>query len=168
MDADELLQQITIPVPCSVPWDSMTGDARVRMCAECGNQVHNFAEMTPREAAALVTERGDHFCGVLTHRSDGSLVMASDCVPERRPSPFRFTIRSIMVVVAGVAAALGFGLVLAVRESDDQWPVTQKRMIVTGGVVCFKDRGRSPVSTLGTPATSKVVAGRLDVPSGEP
>jgi hypothetical protein len=168
MDADKLLQQITIPVPCPVPWDSMTGDARVRMCADCGKEVHNFAELTPREAAALVTERGDHLCGLLTHRSDGSLVMASDCAPEQRPSPFRFTIRSIMVVVAGVAAVLGFGRVLAVREPDDQWPVTQKRMIVTAGKVCLKRPVSPPVSTSGTPATNKVVAGRLDVPSGEP
>lgn len=168
MDADDFLQQITIPSPCPVPWDSMTGDARVRTCAQCNKEVHNFAELTSREAAALVTEHDGHLCGLLTHGPDGSLVTAADCRLEQRPSRFRFTIRSIMVVVAGVAAALGFGRILAVREPVDQWPVTQKPMLVTGGVVCLKSRMRPPVSISGSQATNNAVVGRLDAPRGEP
>ena len=63
MDADELLKQVTIPSSCPAKWESMTGDDRIRSCASCGKDVHDFAALTPDEIAALLTRRGGDLCG---------------------------------------------------------------------------------------------------------
>ena len=55
----ELLQ---ISEPCSVEWDSMAGNERVRFCAHCRLDVHNLAELTPRQAMDLVLRSRGRLC----------------------------------------------------------------------------------------------------------
>ncbi|HEX7958040.1 MAG TPA: ankyrin repeat domain-containing protein [Pyrinomonadaceae bacterium] len=55
----ELLQ---ISEPCSVGWDSMTGNDRVRFCEHCQLDVRSLAEFTPRQAMDLVLRSGGRLC----------------------------------------------------------------------------------------------------------
>jgi hypothetical protein len=103
MKTGEFLKQVTIPSPCRENWDSMTGDNRTRFCQNCGKSAFNLAAMTHDEAASLVAEQGHDLCAQVTRRKDGSVVTAK--LP---PSKLRFGIRSLMIAIAGVAAALGF------------------------------------------------------------
>ena len=49
------LEQLSIPLPCSVDWASMTGDEKVRFCRQCRQQVYNLSQMTRGEAEQLLT-----------------------------------------------------------------------------------------------------------------
>jgi hypothetical protein len=92
----DILKQITIPTPCHANWDAMTGDNRTRFCQECGKSVVNLAALTEEEATSLV-EQGDDLCAQVTRRKDGTVVTKSTT----------YRIRSLMMVIAWVAGALG-------------------------------------------------------------
>ncbi|MEZ4323097.1 MAG: hypothetical protein R3F61_36865 [Myxococcota bacterium] len=49
MRADEL----PIPKPCDVPWESMTGSDCRRHCAQCSKDVHDLSALTEREARRI-------------------------------------------------------------------------------------------------------------------
>ena len=106
MKAGDLLNQVTVPSPCPVDWGVMRGDDRVRFCDSCGKHVYNFAAMTAVEAIDAIRAEGGELCGQITRRADGSLVtMDSSTAAEPRPSRWQFRIRTLMGVVAAVAAA---------------------------------------------------------------
>ncbi len=88
-------------------WEAMTGDDRARYCAACGKHVHNLTGMSKSDADALVRAHAGELCGRAFERPDGSLTIEeSDLrVPPKRA--FQFTIRSLMAIIAGVAATLG-------------------------------------------------------------
>jgi hypothetical protein len=102
MTPDELLAQMTIPTPCTANWDEMEGDRRSRFCRDCGKTVFDLKEMNEVEVVSLLKECDDDFCGRITRRKNGKVVT--------RPTlgRFRFTIRSMLTLVAYVAAMLGF------------------------------------------------------------
>lgn len=39
----DILNRVYIAAPCSVPWDSMEGDERIRHCQQCKLNVYNGA-----------------------------------------------------------------------------------------------------------------------------
>lgn len=47
---------LPIPRPCSVSWESMTGDDRRRLCSQCQEHVHDVSAMTEREARRVAQE----------------------------------------------------------------------------------------------------------------
>lgn len=49
-----ILENIHVAAPCPAPWSQMTGDNRVRHCAECNLNVYNISEMTRSEAEDLI------------------------------------------------------------------------------------------------------------------
>lgn len=111
MDASEFLAEFTIPTPCPMEWDRMSGDDRVRYCQSCGKDVYNLTKMGPDEVGALlatVNEEGGELCGRLFQRPDGTLV-TSECDPARRVlRGWQFNLRSVMAFIAWLAATLGF------------------------------------------------------------
>lgn len=76
----DVLDDIRVASPCSMSWDSMTGDERNRLCAQCGLHVHNLEAMTRDEALALVAEAslGGRVCVRFYRRADGK-VLTRDC-----------------------------------------------------------------------------------------
>jgi hypothetical protein len=78
LDRFDRLDHIEIPLPCEVPWDSMTGDARVRHCGQCRQNVYNVASMTRPEALRLMESSGDRVCVRIFRRADGTILTA-DC-----------------------------------------------------------------------------------------
>jgi hypothetical protein len=69
------LDQIQIPIPCEVPWDSMPGDEQVRHCGQCKQNVYNVAALTRAEATRLL---GARVCLRIYRRPDDT-VITSDC-----------------------------------------------------------------------------------------
>jgi hypothetical protein len=65
-----------IAKPCTVSWDAMKGDERVRFCHHCSLNVYNIEKMTASEAEALLG--GARVCARLFRRADGT-VLTSDC-----------------------------------------------------------------------------------------
>ncbi len=48
---------ISVPLPCNVPWDTMTPAGRARFCESCESQVHNLSSMSEPEARAFLAGR---------------------------------------------------------------------------------------------------------------
>jgi hypothetical protein len=123
MDDHKLLDQITVRTPCPMDWNRMRGDDRVRYCDSCGKYVYNFAAMTSDEVVSLIRAPDRGVCGRIFRRPDGTLV-TSDCQPALQPppGPWQIRIRSVMAVIAGLAAALGIARLFL--PSDDLPPRT--------------------------------------------
>lgn len=108
------LDALSIASPCSVPWETMTGDDRVRFCGACQLHVFDVRAMTRPEAIELIDSRlGTHerTCLRLTRRRDGTLVTREDCTALAR---LRRRARWIAMCAAG-ALALLIGLLVGNR-----------------------------------------------------
>ena len=100
------VDHIEIPTPCSVPWDSMYGDQRIRHCGSCRKNVYNVAELTRAQAMALITSR-ERVCLRIYRRPDGTVV-TNDCWSRlraaRRQGMWAFVVMLVIVAWAQVAA----------------------------------------------------------------
>jgi len=116
MGADSQLSGYSIPNPCAMNWDEMNGDARERFCAACGKHVRDLTVLSAAKCADVLEHADNGICARLYAGPDGTLTTsAADVAIAPRVRPLQFTIRSIMGVVAGVAATLGIGRPLADR-----------------------------------------------------
>jgi hypothetical protein len=73
-----LLERVFIASPCAVPWESMTGDERERLCASCDKKVYDVSKMTSAEAEALLRAKSTDACLRIFRRFDGT-VLTADC-----------------------------------------------------------------------------------------
>ncbi len=76
------LDFIRVRTECSVPWDSMAGDDKVRHCALCKLNVYHLSNMTREEAEGVIGQREGRFCVRLFRRTDGT-ILTRDCSPIR-------------------------------------------------------------------------------------
>jgi hypothetical protein len=140
MNTKELLDQVTIPTPCTMAWDQMPGDDWVRHCQSCGKHVYNFSRMTVDAAPFLALAHAGELCGRITLQADGT-PLTPDRQPEllQRPGRWQFRIRSIMGVIAGVAATLGFARLFPPPEELRNVPApqlnTRQILILSGRIV---------------------------------
>jgi hypothetical protein len=120
--------QIHVASPCTADWERMTGDNRVRHCAQCNLNVYNFAEMTSREVADLVAaSKGHRLCGRLYRRADGTL-LTSDCPVGLRTRVHRISRRVGLVLFA----ATGLSLAAAQTPQPDRTSLVQIEKTETG------------------------------------
>jgi hypothetical protein len=92
-----LLQLVTIPEPCLVPWDQMEGDSKVRFCSRCEKSVYNLSAMTSEEADRVIRENGGQLCGQIQRRHDGSIIT-------QRPISHWRIVRWLSAAAAAVSA----------------------------------------------------------------
>ncbi len=82
--------------------------------------------MKPSVAAALLNSRQPEICGVVYKKPNGTLFLFdSERAPEPAHARWQFRIRSLMGIIAGVAAALG--VARAVTVSDSPAPAQPKK-----------------------------------------
>jgi hypothetical protein len=72
------LERIRIASPCSVGWERMVGDDRVRFCHQCNLNVYNISRMTAGQVEALIDQTEGRFCARLYRRADGT-ILTRDC-----------------------------------------------------------------------------------------
>jgi len=77
----------------------MTGDDRVRHCAECRLNVYSLSALTLGEIEQLVMSREGRLCGRFYRRLDGT-ILTHDC-----PSGFRTAVRRISRLAGAVLSA---------------------------------------------------------------
>jgi hypothetical protein len=124
MDDHHTLDDMFIPEPCPMNWAGMSGDDRVRSCDVCGKHVYNLTAMSQADADALVQAHGGELCGRAFRRPDGTLTIEEAYLQPRPQNAFQFTIRSLMALVAGVAAILGVARLFAQHEKPSPPPPT--------------------------------------------
>ena len=100
------VDRIEIQTPCTVPWDSMYGDERIRHCGSCRKNVYNVAELTRAQAMTLIASR-EPVCLRIYRRPDGTVV-TNDCWSRlraaRRRGMWAFLAMLVIVAWAQVAA----------------------------------------------------------------
>jgi hypothetical protein len=77
-----VLDSISIPTHCAVPWEEMAGNDRTRFCTKCQHQVHDVSELTTEEAFALIRGSDNPPCLRIYRRTDGR-VLTADCATRR-------------------------------------------------------------------------------------
>jgi TonB family protein len=76
LSSQSLLDNIEIAAPCSVSWESMTGDEKKRFCRHCRLNVYNISEMSSAEAQQLLfnSDSSKPLCVRLYRRFDGTVI----------------------------------------------------------------------------------------------
>ncbi|HXT01319.1 MAG TPA: hypothetical protein VN915_11635 [Elusimicrobiota bacterium] len=118
-----LLDELRIASPCSVSWASMTGDDRVRACAQCRLSVYNVSEMTRAEAEALIREKEGRLCVRIYRRADGT-ILTRDCPVGLRAARLKL-LRWAGVAAALIASAAGG---LGLRRTSAP-PISERRLM---------------------------------------
>lgn len=121
-----LLDRVRIASPCPARWEDMAGDDKVRHCAQCDLDVHNFSAMTREEAEGVLQrhlgaggEQGSgRVCAGWYRRADGTAIF-QDC--PRGLAALRAKARRF---VAGVAALCGVSALISVVAAQAQDTVT--------------------------------------------
>lgn len=101
----DLLNKLYIAAPCSVPWDSMEGDDRVRHCGQCALNVYDVSKLTTKEAADLIRNKEDRLCMRLYRRADGTIITDNCPVGLRR---LRDRLKLTAAAVLAIFVILGF------------------------------------------------------------
>jgi hypothetical protein len=78
----KVLDAISVPTHCPVPWEGMEGTSQTRFCTKCSHPVHDVSELTTEEALALLRGPGRPPCLRIYRRADGR-VLTADCTTKR-------------------------------------------------------------------------------------
>ncbi len=79
MRTSGLPYDIQIPEPCHADWQQMpVVSSAARHCGSCARQVHDLSRLSAREIRRLVESTGGSFCGRVTHRADGSMLLREE------------------------------------------------------------------------------------------
>lgn len=107
------LKHVRVAAPCRADWNRMTGNAQVRFCDSCSQNVYNLSSMTRREAEALIRNTEGRLCVRFYRRADGS-IMTRNCpvglrALKRRVSKIANAAASaVFTFLAGLALGTGF------------------------------------------------------------
>ena len=101
---------LRIATPCTVSWESMYGDDRVRFCGECKLNVYNIAGMERGEADELIRRTEGRLCARIYQRVDGT-VLVRDCLAAARGFP-------VPMKIAAVTMALMLPLILMMMSRE--------------------------------------------------
>lgn len=123
-----VLDRIGIASPCSARWEDMTGDDRVRHCAQCNLKVTNLSALSQAEAEALLTAHfgadgtkvGGRLCAQWRRRADGTIIFG-DC-PEGLARVRARMKRSVVRLAAMVGVTTAFTSVMAWAQKNGWEP----------------------------------------------
>ncbi len=98
-----VLDNIRVAAPCAEDWNGMQGDAQVRHCARCDQNVYNLSEMTREEAEALLVEREGKLCVRYFRRKQDGTILTRNCpVGAQRRRRWMFGVGFVVTVVGTV------------------------------------------------------------------
>lgn len=116
------INKLRVASPCSVGWETMSGDERSRHCNSCQLNVYNISDMTRTEAENLITKREGRLCIRLYKRADGT-VLTKDC-----PVGLR-AFRKRAARLAGATLATILGLVsISFGQKEDKKAIDASKL----------------------------------------
>lgn len=103
------INNLRVASPCSVGWETMSGDERARFCELCSLNVYNISEMTSADVRALIEKTEGRICGRIYRRADGT-VLTKDC-PVGLRAYYRRTARFAGAALTAIVGlfSVGFG-----------------------------------------------------------
>ena len=144
MEVSDRLAQMSILTPCAANWDAMDGNERTRHCRSCDKNVHNLTAMSSEEIASLLDSENGGACVRVWQRADGTLGMSGCPAPAQLvPSRLQFRIRTLMGVVAAVAAAIGLGRFVSERLAASQSQVSTRGSMLMGRLISTRSCGET-------------------------
>lgn len=114
-ESQSVLDSIEIKSPCSMNWERMTGDDRVRHCRACRLNVFNLSGMTRDEAEALVVRSEGRLC-VRYHRRPDGTILTKDCGAVVATRKRRRLAASVLFLLGVLATAIA-----ASRHDAEDW-----------------------------------------------
>lgn len=159
-----VLPNIRVATPCTADWTKMTGDDRMRACADCNKNVYNLSDMTRDEAEALIVQKEGRLCVRYFQRKDGTILL-KDCaigVAQKRKR---------RLVAAGAAALLtggGFVAHRLMREAPTPEMVTGEFAVAEDVSVPVHVAELTPPPPPPPPPDVTVVMGDVVVEQDEP
>ena len=167
------LSNIRIASPCPADWNKMSGDDRVRYCAECNLNVYNFSAMTEAEVERLLGTREGRLCARFYQRADGT-ILTQDC-----PVGWRVVVRRVSRVAgAALSAIMSVGVAAAQSsvspmQGEIQQPVAgvvvlvldqQGAVITNAQIVVSDEAGRAVVRGMSDHVGQLTLIGLQDRP----
>lgn len=136
------LKNVRVASPCRADWTQMSGDARVRHCAECKLNVYNLSEMSRREAEELIASHEGRLCVRFYRRADGT-VLTRDC-----PVGLRQIVRKVSRVAGTALSALMSVAFCAAQSPPNSTPQATKQndQKTTGALITATDGQGAAVS----------------------
>ena len=121
------VNSLRIASPCSVGWETMSGDERTRHCHLCSLNVYNVSALTPAEVENLILKREGRVCIRMYRRADGT-VLTKDC-----PVGFRaIQKRAARFAGATLAAILGlFSISFGQKEDKNSIDISKIKIVRT-------------------------------------
>ncbi|HEX8775248.1 MAG TPA: ankyrin repeat domain-containing protein [Pyrinomonadaceae bacterium] len=140
------LDDISVSSPCSVEWDSMAGNDRVRFCGHCQRSVHNLSEMTQKDALRLVAKSKGRLCVRYYSAPDRSIQTAS--LPQQL---HQITRRTSRIAAGAFTAALSLSMnVVARTPSSSDEPLPAGYQLAAGERKFVRDVQTGSASLTGT------------------
>lgn len=103
-----ILENVTMASPCKEDWAQMTGDARVRHCVRCDQNVYNLSDMTREEAEALIIAKEGKLCARYFRRKQDGKILVKDCpVGAQRRRRWWIGVGVIATIATAVLGILG-------------------------------------------------------------
>ena len=101
-----VLDNLRVATPCSADWAKMSGDDRVRACADCNKNVYNISNLTRDEAHALIIEKEGKLCVRFFQRADGTILLKDCTIGIAKKRRRKLVAAGAAVLLAGGAGAL--------------------------------------------------------------
>ena len=120
------LDLIEMPIPCTVPWESMQGDDKVRHCNQCNQKVYHLSNMSKEEAEELIRSKEGKMCARVYRRPDGSVVTRS-CVAIRWSKPI---FNTVMFTCIAALSLLGFSKLMRSAPANETFSFVCQGVIV--------------------------------------
>jgi hypothetical protein len=114
-----ILDNVTIASPCKEDWAQMTGDARVRHCLRCDQNVYNLSDMTREEAETLILEKEGKLCVRYFRRKQDGKILVKDCPVGAQRRKRRWIGFAMVATIAGTVLGI-FGKKDAISAMVDR------------------------------------------------
>jgi carboxypeptidase family protein len=102
----DLLARARVARTCDASWELMTGDDRVRFCAECNKSVYNISSMTRAEAEDLLIRTAGQLCARFERGPDGRVITITEPVAAPRQ---RMRVRKLISALAATFLSASVG-----------------------------------------------------------
>ena len=111
------LSHVKVAAPCSVGWENMIGNERLRFCGQCNLNVYNLSDMTKREAEDLIRRAEGRLCVRFYRRADGT-ILTNNCPVGLRAIERRLSRVASATLSAILSFFAGLGIYTTLKERD--------------------------------------------------